>query len=155
SVCSGRRGATNWPAAAALAMVCAHAFADEADSEPSVTPYRPTVSNPADLPAPGWFEAEFGGLHTRNEDRSRADSVPWLLKYAFDENHGLLVGGNAYAAQHAPNAVAQNGFGDTSIEWKQRFPVDAQMAFGYEAGVVLPTASHALGVDEPVWLANG
>ena len=125
------------------------------DAEPSVTPYRPTVSNPADLSAPGWFEGEFGGLHSWNEDRSRDDTIPWVLKYAFDDNYGLLIGGNAYAASSAPGASSLSSFGDTSIEWKQRFPIADKTAFGIEAGVVLPTAARGLGVGKPEWLANG
>ena len=131
------------------------AFADDETPEPSVTPYRPTVSNPADLPVPGWLEGEFGGLRTQGEDHSRDDSVPWLLKYAFDENHGLLLGGNAYASAQAPGAVGQSSFGDTFVEWKQRFPVSDKAAFGIEAGVVAPTASHGLGIGTPQWEVTG
>jgi hypothetical protein len=147
-----------------LLLACAFAVAiqpraraaeDAPDAEPSVTPYRPTVSNPADLSAPGWLEGEFGGLHASNEDHSRDDSVPWLLKYAFDENYGVLIGGNAYASSRVPGVADRSGFGDTSIEWKQRFPVADKTAFGIEAGVVLPTAAHDLGVGKPEWLVNG
>src|SRR5258706_13636148 len=106
-----------------LVGFCAGAQAASDDDDPSVTPYRPTVSNPADLPVPGWLEAEFGGLRTFGEDRSSSDNGPWLLKYAFDENHGLLLGGNAYVSAQGPNTPRQSGVGDTSLEWKQRFPV--------------------------------
>jgi hypothetical protein len=138
-----------------LAGFCGGAQAASDDDDPSVTPYRPTVSNPADLSAPGWLEAEFGGLRTFGEDHSRSDSVPWLLKYAFDENYGLLLGGNAYVSAQAPGVSRQSGVGDTSLEWKQRFPVNDKTAFGIEAGVVAPTAAHALGVGKPEWLVNG
>lgn len=123
--------------------------------EPGVTPYRPTVSNPADLSAPGWLEAEFGGLRSYNEDHSRGDSVPWLLKYAFDENYGLLLGGGGYVSAQAPGLPSQASFGDTYLEWKQRFPVSDTAAFGVEAGVVAPTAAHDLGAGKPQWLVNG
>jgi hypothetical protein len=142
---------------AMLALLCCsgalHAAND--DDEPSVTPYRPTVSNPADLSAPGWLEAEFGGLRTFGEDHSRSDSVPWLLKYALDENYGLLLGGNAYVSAQAPAVSRQSGVGDTSLEWKQRFPLSDKTAFGIEAGVIAPTAAHDLGAGKPVWLVNG
>ena len=128
---------------------------DADDQEPSVTPYRPTVSNPADLSAPGWLEGEFGGLRAWNQDHSRDDSMPYVLKYAFDENYGLLLGGNAYVGSQAPGTPAHDGFGDTSVEWKQRFPVAEKVAFGVEAGVVVPTAPHELGVGKPAWLVNG
>jgi hypothetical protein len=144
--------------ACAFALLLAgitNACADDETPEPSVTPYRPTVSNPADLPVPGWLEGEFGGLRTLGEDHSRDDSVPWLLKYAFDENRGLLLGGNAYARAQPPGAAGQSSFGDTFVEWKQRFPVSDKTAFGIEAGVVVPTASHGLGIGTPQWVANG
>ena len=123
------------------------------DSEPGVTPYRPTVSNPADLSAPGWFEGELGGLRTLNQDHSRNDSVPWLLKYALDENYGLLLGGNGYVSQELPGIPTQQSFGDTSLEWKQRFPISDHAAFGIEAGVLVPTASHELGAGKAQWLS--
>jgi hypothetical protein len=123
--------------------------------QPSVTPYRPTVSNPADLSAPGWLEGELGGLRSYNEDHSRSDNVPWLLKYAFDENYGLLLGGGGYVSSQVPGAPTQASFGDTYLEWKQRFPVSDTAAFGVEAGVVAPTAAHDLGAGKPQWLVNG
>jgi hypothetical protein len=113
------------------------------------------VSNPADLSAPGWFEGELGGLRTLNQDHSRNDSVPWLLKYALDENYGLLLGANGYVSQQLPGAPAQGSFGDTFLEWKQRFPISDHAALGIEAGVLSPTASHDLGVGKPQWLVNG
>ena len=154
-----------------LACISMHAFAadepavdqtsatsgspDLSPDEPGVTPYRPTVSNPADLPAPGWVEAEVGGLRSNNEDHSRNDNVPWLLKYAFDENYGLLLGGGGYVSAQTPGAPSQASFGDTYLEWKQRFPVSDTAAFGIEAGLVAPTAAHNLGVGKPQWLVNG
>lgn len=126
-----------------------------AGDAPTATPYRPTASNPADLPVLGWLEAEFGGLRVFGEDRSRSDSVPWLLKYAFDEDRGLLFGGNAYVAESVPGAATLRGVGDTMLEWKQRFDAGDAGAFGIEAGVTLPTAHHDLGAGKPQWLANG
>ena len=43
---------------------------------PSVTPYRPSVSTPAALSAPGWLEVEAGVLRSRSDDPARRDSVP-------------------------------------------------------------------------------
>jgi hypothetical protein len=144
-----------------LAVVSLPARADDEDgnsgndNEPAVTPYRPTVSNPADLSAPGWFEGEAGGLRTLNEDHSSGDSVPWLLKYALDENYGLLISGNGYLSQQLAGAPTQGGFGDLTFAWKQRFPVSDTAAFGIEAGAVAPTASQDLGVGKPQWFLNG
>lgn len=146
-----------WFAGAVLVAACMQASAadDDGQGEPGVTPYRPTVSNPADLSAPGWLEAELGGLRTLNEDHSRHDSVPWLLKYALDENYGLLIGGNGYVNAQIPGAPSQSSFGDTSLEWKQRFALNDKTAIGFEAGVLIPTASQDLGVGKAQWLVNG
>ena len=130
------------------------AQADDADA-PTVTPYRPTVSNPADLPVPGWFEFEAGGLHVHAADGTRTDTVPWLLKYAFNEDSGLLLGGNAYDRAVAPDGARASGAGDTLLEWKQRFALREGVAFGIEAGIETPTAAHNLGIGKPAWLING
>lgn len=124
-----------------------------ADDEPSATPYRPTVSNPAALSAPGWLEFEAGALSVDAADSAHVDTLPWLLKYAFDENSGLLVGGNAYDRMHAAGARA-SGLGDTFVEWKQRLPVREGVAFGIEAGVELPTAPSSLGIGKPAYIVN-
>jgi hypothetical protein len=138
----------------AILLVAANAFADDNADVQTVTPYRPTISNPADLPVPGWLEGEFGGLHTNAEDGSRDDSVPFLLKYAFNENSGLLLGGNAYVRNRLPGTAANSGVGDIAIEWKQRFPLNEQTALGFEFGPTLPTAKDALGVGKPAWTLN-
>ena len=137
-----------------LAATAQSARAD-GESEPTVTPYRPTVSNPADLPQPGWIEGEFGGAHTFGDDGSRNDSVPWLVKYAFDENRGVLIGGNAFVNEAPIGAPASSGFGDLVLEWKQRFPIVENAAFGIEAGAIMPTAAHDLGVGKPALVGNG
>lgn len=130
------------------------ARADDDASEFAVTPYRPTLSNPATLPVPGWLEAEFGVLDLRNDDHSRDASAPFLFKYAFDENSGLLFGGNAWLQQRAPGAARVNSFGDVQIEWKQRFVVSEKTAVGFEFGPTLPTAKAALGIGQPAWTLN-
>lgn len=136
-------------------LACAVEARAEDTSEPTVTPYRPTVANPADLPVPGWFEFEAGGLRVHGADGTRTDALPWVLKYAFNEDSGLLLGGNAWDRLTAPDGSHTSGVGDTLLEWKQRFPLREGMAFGVEAGVNLPTAPHHLGSDKPAWLFNG
>jgi hypothetical protein len=149
-----RRRRTLAPLLACLLAALARAQDAPGDDQPGATPYRPTVSNPADLSAPGWIEVEGGALRVDAEDGPRTDTLPWLVKYAFDENHGLLIGGNAYdrmrgAGQHA------SGFGDTLVEWKQRLPLREGLALGVEAGVDLPTAPAALGIGKPAYIVNG
>lgn len=136
-------------------LLAPYVRADDDTAEPTVTPYRPTISNPADLPHPGWIEGEVGGAHTYGEDGSRDDSLPWLLKYAFDEDHGILVGGNAFVRDAPAGAPSSSGFGDLLLEWKQRFPIVDNAAFGIEAGTIVPTAAHQLGVGKPALIGNG
>jgi hypothetical protein len=142
------------PLAALCLIVCAHS-ARAQDDEPTVTPYRPTVSNPADLSAPGWLELEAGASWLRDADATRTVSAPYLLKYAFDEDHGVLLGGTAWLDQMPRDGSSASGFGDTFIEWKQRFALREGMAFGIEAGVEVPTARANLGNGKPAYLING
>ncbi len=141
------------PYAIAFGLCISVARADSGE-EPAVTPYRPTLSNPADLPVPGWIEGEFGGQHVAGDGGSRNDSTPWLLKYAFDENHGVLIGGNAFLHDAPVGMPSLSGFGDISLEWKQRFPLSDKAALGIEAGAILPTAADDLGIGKPAWTVN-
>jgi hypothetical protein len=84
-----------------------------------------------------------------------SDTLPWLLKYAFDDNAGLLLGGNAFDRAVTDQGRSQSGIGDTLMEWKQRFPVRDGMAFGFEAGFEAPTAPGAIGIGKPAYLVNG
>ncbi|MCG2584125.1 transporter [Massilia sp. TS11] len=123
--------------ALALAAGCAHA------DEPEITPYRPSVSNPANLPAPGQLELEFGGLRQR-DGASRRSSTPYLLKLAFNEAWGVLVGGEAWV-----RADGRQGLGDTSFVLKRAFVLDDEQAFGLELGRTVPSSGRGLGNDKP------
>src|SRR5215212_7684016 len=70
-----------------------------AEDSPSVTPYRPSVSTPAALSAPGWVEIEVGGFHAHGPGRSRHDSLPYTLKLAFSEDWGVRIGGEGWIRQ--------------------------------------------------------
>src|ERR1041385_9136989 len=87
--------------AAALMLIAAVARADDSPDELKATPYRPTVSNPADLPVPHHFEWEAGGYSEHDSGDARHSSVPYLLKYAFTEYVGVLVGGESVVADRA------------------------------------------------------
>ena len=139
--------------AAFVSLACAGALHAE-DDAPSVTPYRPTVSNPADLPVPGWLELELGASRQTEAGGTRTDTLPWLLKYAFDADHGILVGGNAFT-RVALRGSASSGIGDTLLEYKQRYALREGVAFGVEAGLEAPTARDDLGIDGTAWLVNG
>ena len=44
-------------------------------ADDAITPYRPSVSNSAQLPLPGQLELELGGLHAKSGD-ARRDTLP-------------------------------------------------------------------------------
>jgi len=126
--------------------ICASACAQTPpDDQPSVTPYRPSVSTPATLSAPGWLELEAGGLRERESGAARRDSVPYTLKLAFTPDWGVRIGGEAWVNRHDDTGETLSGFGDTAVVLKRRFAVDEGSAFGLEAGAKFPTAQHGLG----------
>ena len=148
---------------AACVIVClavSPAFADD-EERPEATPYRPTVSTPAALSAPGWFEGEFGGLVVRNrasdDEPAHRSSFPYTLKYAFSDDWGVRVGGEALVHVDGDGRHSTSGFGDTGIVLKRRFAIDDGHAFGLEAGALYPTARPTLqiGSGKPDYAVNG
>lgn len=135
--------------------------AESGTGRPDAVPYRPTVSAPADLTAPGWLEAEIGGLYARDRHTDdspvRRLSVPYALKYAFTEDWGLRLGGEAVVHGVDADGTRATGFGDTAIIGKRRFVIDERSAFGLETGVMVPTARHRLqtGSGKPDLSING
>ena len=125
-----------------LAAGTQEARADEA--EPTTTPYRPSVSTPAALSAPGWLEIEAGWQHNHDGRGARRDSVPLTLKLAFTEDWGIRLGNEAWVRQRSEDGKV-SGFGDTSVILKRRFEIDDSQAFGLEAGWTVPTAHRGLG----------
>ena len=123
-----------------LAVVTLAAHADE----DGVTPYRPSVSSPAQLPVAGQLEFEAGylGMHS---DGARRDSLPYLFKLAFSEQWGLLLGGEAIVQAPGESGQKTRGLGDTQITLKRAFVLDPASAFGLELGAKLPTARDAIG----------
>ena len=122
---------------------CANAA--DAEDLPTVTPYRPSVSVPAALSAPGWLEVEAGLQSGRADDPRRRDSLPYALKLAFTPDWGIRVSGDAVVRLQPAEGSSVQGGGDTTIVLKRRFAVDEASAFGLEAGVKLATARHELG----------
>jgi hypothetical protein len=123
--------------------------------EPAATPYRPTVSNPADLSAPGLWEIEAGGLYSKGGGLVRRHSLPWLAKYAFNDRFGIMVGGEALISETDAVAGRDRGVGDTTVTLKMKMPANAESALGLEAGVKLPTASNNLGSGNSDLILNG
>jgi len=140
-----------------IALIAAtSASAASADDEsPAATPYRPSVSTPAALSAPGWLEIEAGATHARAADPARRDSIPYTLKLAFSDDWGVRIGGDAWVRQRDAAGAHSSGGGDTAVVLKRRFAVSDSSAFGLEAGVNLPTARSGLGSDKADWSLNG
>jgi hypothetical protein len=137
----------------ATMLLVALARADDSD-ELKATPYRPTVSNPADLPLPHHFEWEAGGYSEHDSGDARHFSVPYLLKYAFNENVGVLVGGESIVDDRS-GGDSTNGWGDTTVELKLHHAVTESTGIGLEAGAKLPTASRGLGSGHTDYTVNG
>lgn len=114
-----------------------------AEGDDSITPYRPSVSSPAQLPVPGQLELELGGVRQRSDGVKR-DSVPYQFKLAFSREWGLLLGGEARIAVRDGIGRTQ-GLGDTNLVLKRAWELDDTSAAGIELGIKLPTAGNALG----------
>jgi len=135
----------------ALALCAPAAYADAADDGgPAVVPYRPSVSTPAQLSAPGYLELEAGGMRSPGPDSgaSRA-TLPYTLKLAFTPDWGLRVGGDAWVRQADGAGGVQRGGGDTSVVLKRRFAIDDASAWGLELGQKFASAGGALGSGHP------
>src|SRR5947209_20559582 len=76
---------------AALGPALVRAATTDADT-PSATPYRPSVSTPAALSAPGWIEVEAGLQHDHDGAVARRDSAPLTVKLAFTPDWGVRLG---------------------------------------------------------------
>ena len=129
-------------------LLCLLALASQAaradDAEPSTTPYRPSVSTPATLSAPGWLEIEAGYEHDHAGAGARRDSVPTTFKLAFSPDWGIRIGQEAWVRQ-SDDSGHRSGIGDTSVVLKRRFAIDDRQAFGLEAGVTVPTGRRGIG----------
>lgn len=122
------------------------------DVENPITPYRPSVSNSAQLPVTGQLELEMG-VNVSKDDGSRRQSLPYLFKLAFSKEWGVLLGGEARVINDEAGQRNQ-GFGDTSLTIKRAFIVDDDTAFGLEFGNKFPTAKEPLGSGKPDWTLN-
>ena len=126
--------------------------ADGSGNTPAVTPYRPSVSTPAQLSAPGWLEGEFGLLRMYGDGADR-DSVPFTLKLAFTPDWGIRLGGEALVREEQSASGSSYAVGDTVMVLKRRFEAGSQgqwgtlknAAFGLEGAVIAPTGSDGVG----------
>jgi hypothetical protein len=135
----------------ALLVLATFAPLAHADDQ-GVTPYRPSVSTPAQLPTPGQLEFELGALSTNGADGHRT-SLPYTFKLAFNQDWGVLLEGEALVSAPFDTGYAR-GIGDTSVVLKRAFIVDDATAFGLEFGAKLPTARDAIGSGRTDWTIN-
>lgn len=119
----------------------------------TVTPYRPTVSNPAELSALRHLEVEFGAQSNQPGMETERNSLPFLLKYPFADQWGLLVAGEAWIKSRNLDETI-SGFGNTSVLLKHYYPINPTLAVGFEAGAVLPSARQSLGQGRTDYLGN-
>jgi hypothetical protein len=126
--------------------------------EPRATPYRPTLSNPAQLSVPGYVEMEMGwqSLKDKAADDFR-HSVPYLFKLAFTDRIGILIGGEAVIINDSEQSPIIAGFGDLTPLLKINVPLSAQRssAVGVEVGAKLPTAPETVGSRQTDYLVTG
>ncbi|MDE2428727.1 MAG: transporter, partial [Burkholderiales bacterium] len=139
----------------ALHGTCSNAFADDAAAtDIAITPYRPSVSNSAQLPAEGQLELEMGMASARTE-AARNQSLPYLLKLAFSKEWGVLLGGVAHVINDDGAGQRDQGFGDTTLVIKRAFLISDDTALGLELGNKFPTARQPLGTGQSDWSMNG
>jgi len=138
-------------ATTALACACSAQAAD--DGGPAVVPYRPSVSTPAQLSAPGYLELEAGGLRASDSGASRT-SLPYTLKLAFTPDWGIRIGGDAWVRDRA-FGLSDSGVGDTAVVLKHRFAVSDATAWGLELGETFPTAKSSIGAGHAATTVNG
>lgn len=136
------------------ALLLVQASSVMAVDKPAATPYRPSVSSPAALSAPGWLEVELGLERTRVGAGERSDALPYSLKLAFSPDWGIRIDGDAALRSREGDSITSSG-GDTSVIIKRRFALDERSAFGLEAGVSLPTAGKTMGSGSKDLLING
>ena len=139
---------------ASAALLCVVGLSALAADDDAITPYRPSVSNSAQLPLPGQLELELGGLGSRSGD-TRRDSLPYLFKLAFSRQWGVLLGGEAVVSARDDSGNRVRGGGDTGLVLKRAFLVDDATAYGLELGVKLPTAGDSIGSGKADYTLNG
>ena len=126
--------------------------------EPRATPYRPTLSNPAQLTVPGYVEMEMGwqSLKEKATDDYR-HTVPYLFKLAFSDYIGLLVGGDALIVHDINQGSTLAGFGDLTpvLKLNVALPSHPTSALGLEMGAKLPTAPQTIGSQQTDYLVTG
>ncbi len=122
-----------------------------------ITPYRPSVSSPAQLPAVGQLELEMGWLRVKQsvESDTRRDSAPYQFKLALNKDWGILLGGEAQVRYQSLGAASERGFGDTTLVLKHAVQLDEVSAWGFELGNKFSTAKTSIGSGKDDVSLNG
>lgn len=143
-------------AIAAAGLFIALPAAQAEDKEPAATPYRPTVSNPAELSEPGWLELELGWQRIRGGSDIQRDSQPLTAKLAFTDGWGILVGTETGVRRTDLDNNFFTGMGDTTLLLKHRIGGESEKngAWGIEAGYKEPTAKDTIGSGKKDYLVN-
>ncbi|MBC7755569.1 MAG: transporter [Bdellovibrio sp.] len=128
-------------------------YAEPDHEEYAVTPYRPSVSSPAQLPSAGYLELEIGGLSTKT-DSAKRHSTPYDFKLAFNEQWGAVITGEAIIQTDDGQGSRAYSFGDTLIVLKRAFVLDHESTFGVEAGIKIPTAKTSIGTGKEDYSFN-
>lgn len=136
------------------AAVCLSPLFCLAQDGPPITPYRPSVSSPAQLPAAGQLELELGGLSSKSDD-GRRNSLPYALKLGFNEQWGVVLVGEGYVSAPDGDGGRAHGLGDTQFVLKRAFLLDEGSALGLELGAKAPTAKDSIGSGRADYSLNG
>jgi hypothetical protein len=99
------------------------------------------------------LEVEFGAQSNQPGMEVERNSLPFLLKYPFADQWGLLVGGEAWIKSRSEGETI-SGFDNTSVLIKHYHPISPTLAVVFEAGVVLPSARQSLGQGRTDYLGN-
>jgi hypothetical protein len=140
--------------AACVLALAALASPGRAEDLQPVTPYRPSVSSPAQLPYPGQLELELGGLTTK-ADGAHRHSLPYTFKLALNDSWGVVAGGEAWVSAPDGDGGRSHGVGDTTFVLKRAFLIDSATAFGLELGAKAPTARDGIGSGRADYSVNG
>jgi len=86
----------------------------------------------------GNFELELG-YSQAHDDGARIGELGPQLSYGALDNLDLIVRPTWLHVRSAPTNMTSQGFGDTGLDFKWRFPGQGALTFGVRAGVALPT----------------
>jgi hypothetical protein len=128
-------------------------FSVLADDLPSVTPYRPTISNPAELSAPKHLEIEAGFEHGTGAGLAKHLAAPVTLKYAFNEDWGVLLN-TGWLYDDGRDGSLLDGWNSTSLLIKHRHLLDDVQALGIEFGLATPANAGHFTQGQPDLLLN-